>query len=422
MRLLRSIGIILILTIVLAAGSFAQSRSDDPLLATWYRPGNIAFPVAAGLALGDGIGLGLYPGLEMFVSKFRAFGLFSLDLAVGARAELAFYSPSLDGLPSSSVLSVAPVVTVHGGFRGLVGGLGDLLEPIDYYTGIGLGFQVSRTGGVSASGLTLVNVSGINYFLTDSFAVSVGTTLFSSLGSLRSGAFTTGVGLVYKFGPAEDPGRGLAIPDLSAAGDALIYASFANLVWLSAAYGGYLPDDETFSVGDSITVVQRFSEGGQNGETGEVTLFRALLARTEEGAWWRYEMNVDGETVEFEALVDPDDLVRAVRFENPGIGAVEVIRPADPEPWSTEVDAVTLSEEDLSGFESEPETLTVRAGTFNTNRISGSGEDGSFTWWLSESVPGRMVRFSGMAEDGGTVEAELVEIGSGYSSPWPRAW
>lgn len=419
MRFPRTIFAALILALVSAASTAAQSVSDRPVLATWYQPGNLAFPAGAGLALADGVGIGIYPGFELFVSKFRALGLASLDLAVGARAELQAYTPSLDGLGGSSSVSIAPVVTLHGGFRGLVGALGDLLEPVDYYTGLGLGFQVSRSGGVSSSGLTLVNVSGANYFLTDNLAVSLGTTLFASFGGQRSGSFATGIGIVYKVGPPEEPGRGLFLPDLGEASDALIYASFASLVWVSSAFGGYLPADDSFAPGDSVTVEQRFRDGR---EQSEIRLFRALLARVPEGSWWRYEIHVDGETTAFEALVDADGLVQAIRFQNPGVGAVEVIRPSDPQPWGAELGAAAVSESELAQLDSTQQTITVPAGTYATTRVSGTVDGGDFTWWLSDEVPGRMVQFSGQSQDGSEVRAELVAIGRGYQSPWPRAW
>ncbi|MFW6260919.1 MAG: hypothetical protein ACOC6J_04980, partial [Spirochaetota bacterium] len=259
----RRTGIVLILLSLLASTAFGQSGA--PRLATHYQPGNVAFSLGAGFGFGGrGVGVSLYPGAEFIVAKIRPADVLSIDFGAGARGGFTFRSYGTTPAAGYIALGGAPFVSAHMGLRGFTGNeVAEYLDRIDIYTAFGLGYLAyvpTGAAGAIDGGLAFANFSGVNYFLTDSFAVSLGTNYLTSWASGLGGAFSTGVGVMIKIGPAEEVGEriDIGVPNLSRMSGDLMYTNFAALYWASIALGGYLPGDETFDEGDGIRFHHRY--------------------------------------------------------------------------------------------------------------------------------------------------------------------
>lgn len=417
----RGIFIALAVLSMLAADAFAQSGA--PRLATHYQPGNVAFSLGAGLGFGgSGLGVSLYPGAEVIVAKIRPADAFSIDFGAGARGGFTFRTYGTTPASGYLALGGAPFVSAHMGLRGFAGSeFADYLDRIDIHTSLGLGYLTyipTGTTGPIDGGLALANFSGINYFLTDNLAISLGTNYLMSWASNVPGAFTTGVGVVLKFGPAEEVGErvDIGIPDLSGMSGELMYTNFAALYWASVALGGYLPGDDTFDEGDGIRFHHRY-RSVEDGDIEEIEFTRALLGADADGAqWWRIEFLLEDDELAFEVRVNEDRGIELMRYLDPATEQVTTHTPGDPYLWTTYDEMWT--KEELEEHRVGSERVTVTAGTFDTDRIEATEEDYTYTWWMNEEVPGRVVKFAGTTEDETSVSGELLEILSGVTSPW----
>lgn len=412
-------------TLILAALLLAvpvTAQESSSILATHYQPGNVAFSLGAGAGFGGGFGATLYPGAEIIVAKVRPAGLFSLDFGLGAKGALSVWRSSFSDVGYYSI-GVTPLVSAHLGLRGFAGSeLAEYLDRIDLFTSFGLGYQLvvptGTTAGDATGGLAFANFSGVNYFLTDSIALTVSSNYLSSGSTL--GAFSAGIGVVFKIGPAEELGErvSLSIPDLSRLTGEAMYINFASLYWASVSLGGYLPNDETFDVGDGIRFRHRYrSADGQ--ETDEIEFTRALLSQDGDGSrWWRYEFVIDEETLGFEARVNADSEITLMRYLDPGTDEVITYEPEDGDLWRSFEEGDFLTAEELDELRTGTERITVPAGTFRTERIETSEDEYAFTWWLSDEVPGRVVRFQGTSDEAEGTDGELLEVLRGVTSPW----
>ncbi|MFW5814791.1 MAG: hypothetical protein ACOCWX_05025 [Spirochaetota bacterium] len=418
----RRTGIVLILLSLLASTAFGQSGA--PRLATHYQPGNVAFSLGAGFGFGGrGVGVSLYPGAEFIVAKIRPADVLSIDFGAGARGGFTFRSYGTTPAAGYIALGGAPFVSAHMGLRGFTGNeVAEYLDRIDIYTAFGLGYLAyvpTGAAGAIDGGLAFANFSGVNYFLTDSFAVSLGTNYLTSWASGVGGAFSTGVGVMIKIGPAEEVGEriDIGVPNLSRMSGDLMYTNFAALYWASVALGGYLPGDETFDEGDGIRFHHRY-RSVEDGDIDEIEFSRALLDADGEGSqWWRIEFFFEEDDLAFEVRVRDDGGIELMRYVDPSTEEVTTYTPTDPYLWRSH-DDVMWTEEELRDYRVGSEEVTVPAGTFTTERIEATEDEFSYTWWMAENVPGRVVRFAGTAQDGSDVSGELLEILRDVTSPW----
>ena len=123
------------------------------------------------------------------------------------------------------------------------------------------------------------------------------------------------------------------------------------------------------------------------------TLERAYLKETEDGSqWWRVRGLQGGETWIYEALMDPDR------------GEVVRLRAKDPEGNVGEVPVTEntvyqspqrLTEESVEGDTVGTESIETPAGTFSARHVEYQGGTGSgtITWYLSDEVPGHVVKY-----------------------------
>lgn len=414
---------ILVITLaLLLVAAVAPAQTVLPWFGTQYQPGNTAFSVTAAPTFDGGLGVAAYPAAEYIFAKVRPANLFSVDFGVGARGVFSAYASSTLGYLT---VGGAPVLSIHGGLRGFEGsGVATYLDRLDFFSAFGLGFQLAITestaAGAPGTGLVWMNASGLNYFFTDSLGISLSSNYVSGFTGGYAGSFGAGIGVIFKLGPAEEVGDRIAIPDVPTMTGDIMYANFSALYWASIALGGYLPSDETFEVGDGIRFWHRY-ESAEDDDINEMEFTRALLHESDDSQWWRLEFLVDDEDLAFEALIADDGAVERIQYLDPGTEEVVTHTPSDEYLWQDYQDEM-WTEEELEEFRVGSERVTVPAGTFRTDRLETTQDGASYTWWISDEVPGRVVKFEGTTEDDERVSGELREIYTDYTSPWEPAW
>lgn len=150
-----------------------------------------------------------------------------------------------------------------------------------------------------------------------------------------------------------------------------------------------------------------------------VEMERAFLGRTPEGnEWWRVkytDRSDDGGEIILEGLFSPgrEELLR-----------LRALMPLDEEPSELPVEEgaieynapVQLTGESLAGATVGTETIHVPAGTFEARRVRYGTGAGTAEWWLSDRVPGSLVRYMSRLPDGESATVELREHGRGATS------
>lgn len=419
--------ILLVLLLVFFVLGATAAQSTAPWIGTHYQPGNMAFSLGAGVGFNYGFGVGLYPGAEYIFTKIRPGDAFSLDFGAGVKGAFTYWN-----YPYSSGgylgLGAAPMISAHFGLRGFTGTeFADYLSRLDFFTSLGLGYHVRVPVGGSttgAAGLAIANFSGLNYFLTDSIALTLSSNYWYGFGSTVSpGNFSASIGFVYKIGPAEEIGEGVDIsgPGFAGITGELMYTNFAALYWSSIALAGYMPSDETFDEGDGIRFWHRYRS--EDDDVDEMEFTRALLHINDDGSrWWRFEFFVDDEEMAFEALVNTDDGIEQLRYIDPESDDVVTHTPSNPYLWRTYEEDDFWTSEELADMRTGTERVRVPAGSFQTERLETSDEGYTYRWWVTDEVPGRVVKFEGISEDKENVSGELVDVLTNVRTPWDIPW
>ena len=171
--------------------------------------------------------------------------------------------------------------------------------------------------------------------------------------------------------------------------------------------GGSWPAEATYEPGEWASYQIRTAEG----ETALDTLERAFLTTTDDGnEWWRVRGVQDGERWTYEALLDPEqeEVVR-MRARDPDgeVGEVPVTEQTVYRPPQR------LTEESVEGATTGTEQVRTPAGTFTARRVeySGMASGGTVTWFLSDEVPGHVVRYRA-ARSGNRYTSSLLDSGT----------
>ncbi len=174
--------------------------------------------------------------------------------------------------------------------------------------------------------------------------------------------------------------------------------------------GGMWPAQADYRPGEWVRY--RATVSGDS-ETALDTLERAYLKETAEGnQWWRVQGLQGGETWIYEALV------------NPSQGRVVRLRAKDPEGNVGEVPVTentvyqspqSLTEESVEGATVGTEQVDTPAGAFSARHVKyqGGTGGGTVTWYLSEEVPGHVVKYQvGAPQEGTAWTSTLVAYGT----------
>lgn len=422
---MRPRGVLLVLLLVFALAGTATAQETGPWLGTHYQPGNTAFSLAAGAGFAGGFGVSAYPGAEFIVTKFRPGDVLSVDIGAGVKGAFSFWNYS-GGNYGYLSLGAAPFVSAHFGLRGFAGNeIAEYLDRLDFFSAIGLGYTMFVPTGDWAGlaepqpGFGFANFSGVNIFLTDQIAL----TLSSNYISGYDAGFSAGFGVVYKIGPAEEIGERIDISGLGQMSGDLMYVNFAALYLTTIAMGGYMPSDDTFEDGDGIRFWHRYRDPEDTEDVEEMEFTRALLHTNDDGTkWWRFEFMVDDEELPFEALIGQEGGIRQLRYIDPATEGVVTYTPDDPYLWEDYEDDDFWTSEDLEDMRAGSERIRVPAGSFRTDRLEAEEEGYTYTWWLSDEVPGRVVKFEGESDDMENVQGELREIMTNVVTPWGVPW
>ncbi|MFO7848959.1 MAG: hypothetical protein R6V67_03260 [Spirochaetia bacterium] len=432
---------ILGIVVLLMSAAPLAAQDELPWWGSHYMPGNVSLTAGIGFTQSywtNQTTLSLYPGAEVKAFKWRPADLFAIDMGVGGKGAFGF---TTGDVAEPLRIGVGPYMSFHLGFRGF-GDLGveglQYLERLDFFTDIG--FQVNLVG-ERGDLITPIDHTGLNYFLSDNFALTLSTT--GDWGTTY-GYRSYGLGVMMKFGPKEslgappktETGSGGSVTAAFTAQP--IYYYFVSHYWMSLVLAGGYYDDQTYEIGDET--IHDFTFRDDDGEEQSLVISRALLHRNDDGtAWWRMEIeesDIDLEEKEetdswprqFEFLVNEDHHIFKVRFIDPDSGDVMVYEPDDPTYWDRYQDDPEeerfYNAESIEEHSIGSETVRVPAGSFDTEMYEAEDDEYTFTWWLSDDVPGLLVKVDGQyeAEDIETIEGELQEINRGVTSPWSPAW
>ncbi|MFB6358645.1 MAG: hypothetical protein ABEJ96_06510 [Thiohalorhabdaceae bacterium] len=150
---------------------------------------------------------------------------------------------------------------------------------------------------------------------------------------------------------------------------------------------------------------------------------KALLKRRDDGSeWWRLIAHNDGDTVTMEPLFSPPEegsnrRVLRLRVQYPDEQPKEVpITEEDSQRWVLQSQR-TLTAESYKGLKVGVADVTVPAGTFTADHLQTShpGQGGTVNWYVSDTVPGGVVKFRWQHEDDKRV-LELKDFGDGRTT------
>lgn len=162
---------------------------------------------------------------------------------------------------------------------------------------------------------------------------------------------------------------------------------------------------------------------------------RALLKRNDDGSsWWylRFE-GEDAEPVQFEILMDPNLQAREMYLRDAESGEVRHHEFAydDTQLEEAEAGEASLEEagyqtdyfflEEWDQYHEKSETISIGAGTYNSDVLLFTGEHGEsdhsyeYRWWVSENVPGHLLKFEYREVNGeGALRGEMTEMRRDY--------
>jgi hypothetical protein len=368
-----------------------------------YMKGNIIPGGAIALESGPSyreLSLGLYPSAEMILFKPQIAGFSFLDLGAAVDGRI--------GLPlreSAMTAGIAVEGTLHFGFRGFDFPGSEYLDPLDFYTRIGVAMDFLSPDGFQAG---LAVSSGVNYFLNDRLMVGAGYTGWrDNHGMSLQVRYRLGKTPVVK-GMAEVWEAGEEV--INAVDESIYLAQFYTFFFLGFYSGGNYWAPDTYKEGEGT--LWKFIEEKDN---ESFFMERTLIQRTPEGSeWWRLRYYDETEEVVYEFQLTSDQQLVSLYYENEN-GRIRERHFEGEEDENLSlisgayvVEASTISE--LSNG-NDQEDVTVPAGTFVKCDVINQAEDNTeSTWWFTgeKSVPGRTVK-SRIKEDSNILNVELQE-------------
>lgn len=176
---------------------------------------------------------------------------------------------------------------------------------------------------------------------------------------------------------------------------------YMNYLFTMAFHSGsYTFEGTDYAVGEWTRWRLLDPEGrGENPE-----LERAFLHRRADGnEWWRVKYVSEAEegrdSIVVEALFDPKS-GEFLRMRGKMPGEAEAREMPVEQGTYTYVEPRKLTRESLEGAIVGTETVRVPAGSYSADHVRYGGMDyGVYEWWLDESVPGGLVKYSRSYED-----------------------
>ncbi|MDZ7794156.1 MAG: hypothetical protein U5P10_10840 [Spirochaetia bacterium] len=165
--------VLITVVVLLCSTTGAFSQEESVIWGSWYSPGNVVFSARGSFETPAGYsgGLGVYPGAEVILHKYGFEDVAPIDIGVAARGHFGLVDDS--ALDNSMSAGVGGVATFHLGFRGLDSSDSGILGKLEYFAELGLGFDNMKYN-ENDSALRFVTMTGLNYFLNPSVAISAG--------------------------------------------------------------------------------------------------------------------------------------------------------------------------------------------------------------------------------------------------------
>jgi len=307
---------------------------------------------------------------------------------------------------------VGALATFHFSLKGLGFISPEIMDNVEAFSELGLGFNILRHY-TTDPGLVFIQTSGVRYHLNDSLAVKAGYTSWGYEGGPFLGAH-------LKIGPGQTVvQKSLDLPSgsLSVPYKQIYLAQFYALYWYIFAAGGYFFDDSTYEVGQGTV----WSITSSDSENDEMTIDRSLLALQDDGSkWWKVRFYDDEDDMEllYEVKTDPQYRVVKFRFRDSDEGQtgeyeltpeeIESMNPAETQ---------VITEEEYAEWVQGQERIKTPAGTYNTDHLQTTYSDEenqwAYNWWITDQVPGSMVKFKWVDSDDEWYQGELIDITSG---------
>ncbi|HKK65915.1 MAG TPA: hypothetical protein VJ967_08670 [Clostridia bacterium] len=404
--------VLITVVVLLCSTTGAFSQEESVIWGSWYSPGNVVFSARGSFETPSGYsgGLGVYPGAEIILHKYGFEDVAPIDIGVAARGHFGIGADN--ALDNSLSAGVGGVATFHLGFRGL-----DFLDPgilgkLEYFAELGLGFDIIKYN-KNDSALRFVSMTGFNYFLTPSFAVSAG---YNQWGNV-SGGF---LGVQLKIGPTPKVDSTQFEADLRTSGRIMMtqmYVSqFYAIYWYAFAAGGFYFDDSTYEVGQGTVWSLSSSD-----ETEEIRLERALLSIEDDGSkWWRVAFSREGDRLVYEYHIAPNYQLIKMYFKDVAenkVGEYEFSKQSDGAEYES-ADVEPITPEDYAEYKTGTERINISGDTYECDVLkhtySVDSDKWSYTWWASKDVPGSLVKFYWeLNNEEEWMQGELIEITTG---------
>ena len=215
----------------------------------------------------------------------------------------------------------------------------------------------------------------------------------------------------------------------------------ASMVYMNVFIaGGYAGGYTDYSEGEGV-VWEVISK--QNGDEERFEIERAFLKSLNDGSqWWLLRYSSQGDEIIAEALLDVDYKLLKFRYKDPEYNTIREWIPRY-ETENTDKETVNYSqvesysdamiEGDYLPYVKGTESVTVPAGAFNAKyarvevdygetdpkaaESAGIKDKLVYEWWISEDVPGNMVRYSwSRPAEGVTLTGHLKAITSNRQS------
>ncbi|MCF7914682.1 MAG: hypothetical protein K9L66_05915 [Spirochaetaceae bacterium] len=404
--------VLITVAVLLCSTASGYAQDESVIWGSWYSPGNVIFSARGAYERPSGYsgGLGIYPGAELILHKYGFEDVAPIDIGVAARGHFGIGTDN--ALDNSMSAGVGGLATFHLGFRGLDPSESGILGKLEYFAELGLGFDSIKYN-ENDSALRFVSMTGINYFLTPSTAISIGYNRWGDI----SGGF---LGLQLKIGPTPKVDSTQFEADIRTSGRIMMtqmYVSqFYAIYWYAFAAGGFYFDDSSYEVGQGTL----WSLTSYN-EDEEIRLEKALLSIEDDGSkWWRVAFSREGDRLVYEYHIAPDYQLLKMRFKDVAenkVGEYEFSKETDEAAYES-ADVEPINPEDYAEYKTGTERIKVAGDTYECDVLkhtySSDSDEWNYTWWASQDVPGSLVKFYWeLNNEEEWMQGELIEITRG---------
>jgi hypothetical protein len=421
--------IIISILILLTISLFLSAEEKGVWWGSNYMPGNIVFGGTISIESdywgnvsgiptnGYESGFGISPQIELLLYKPIIAGVSPMDFGVAAKARTGFF---FRAYPNSSdepffPVGVAALGTAHFGFKGFnihfseygdkPSTLFNVLSRFDYFVNLGVAFDIIKEPGSNKGLIGFAAATGLNYFANENFSVSTGYSHWNGLG----GFF---IGGSYKIGAGQKT-KDITI-DLDQYYYQIYLAQFYSIYWYTFYSGGFYSDDTNYEEGQGTEWKMTSTE-----DDDVLIMEKSLLKLNSDGSrWWKVKYSDGSDKFMYEFLLDKDYNLLKLKFVDADSGEVREYKAKEEDIASYNTSEMrNLSSSDYKEWNKGSVKIKTEAGSFTADHILYSDVDTNYSheWWLTEDVPGQMVKFLWNNNED-IITVELTGISTGNKS------